>query len=929
MLAFLVALIGLAWLVHLTDKVRRLEAAIDALQFRATDAVVPNPAPPPAEPERPIPISALAARPPVAPSPVPPVEEDEEEELAPAPLAAPARSVFEDLFGGRLPIWAGGITLAVAAVFLVRYSIENGLLPPIARVIAGALFGIALIGGGEAARRWRATADDPRIAQALAGAGIAATYVSILAAIRVYDLIGPLPGFVGLAAVTGGAMLLALRFGAPCAVLGLVGGLAAPALVGASEPNVPGMAFYLMLVVGGLSGLARRQGWLWLSASALLGGFGWAGLLMIGTIDAASGSAMGALLLILALALPVFAKDIAKGGLIRLASLTIGAIEIAALVARGGYAPLEWGFYGLLGVGSVLLARLDRRQAAMPPIALAIALGTVLVWPGPSSVMLMAVLGGITAIFAVPALIDARHAERGRLAALQGAAALCLVPLAAWIKRPDLLSDSGWAALCLGFAAAAGIAARSVWRATDERFAALASASALLATAAALLALPLGATPPAFAAIAGLTLWVARQGDDARLGWTGRLIGLLVPSAILFHLVADRPTIGFDLGLIAAALGLAVAGHIERSKTYAIAWLVVAPMIVALAAHDRLAAILVAPALATAAALLAQVRPGERLRPIPAALSFAGLAALLVVEQMGRWLLAEAPALLGAPVGVTMLPDMADALLRLALPATLLAVVPARLAPAGIVRKGLLAPPAAAIAIALHIVYRHGFALIGTSGSASERILLTTLLIGAGLPALVRPLGATARTAAIASLAIGMARAIWFEMIVCNPLVQAQSIGSWPLLNWLAPASLLPAAILLLVARKPDAARVRRPIDGVAMLVILQFVAASVRQLFHGAVLADGGVTSGESLMYSLGGIATAIGFLLHGLRQGGKDWRIAGLALMIATVLKVFLIDAAGLDGLLRILSFVALGLSLIGIGWLHRRLSTGPTAG
>jgi uncharacterized membrane protein len=43
----------------------------------------------------------------------------------------------------------------------------------------------------------------------------------------------------------------------------------------------------------------------------------------------------------------------------------------------------------------------------------------------------------------------------------------------------------------------------------------------------------------------------------------------------------------------------------------------------------------------------------------------------------------------------------------------------------------------------------------------------------------------------------------------------------------------------------------------------------------------------------------------------------------MIATVLKVFLIDAAGLDGLLRILSFVALGLSLIGIGWLHKRLS------
>jgi uncharacterized membrane protein len=41
----------------------------------------------------------------------------------------------------------------------------------------------------------------------------------------------------------------------------------------------------------------------------------------------------------------------------------------------------------------------------------------------------------------------------------------------------------------------------------------------------------------------------------------------------------------------------------------------------------------------------------------------------------------------------------------------------------------------------------------------------------------------------------------------------------------------------------------------------------------------------------------------------------------MIVAVAKVFLFDASGLDGLLRIGSFVALGLSLIGIGWLYSR--------
>ncbi len=45
----------------------------------------------------------------------------------------------------------------------------------------------------------------------------------------------------------------------------------------------------------------------------------------------------------------------------------------------------------------------------------------------------------------------------------------------------------------------------------------------------------------------------------------------------------------------------------------------------------------------------------------------------------------------------------------------------------------------------------------------------------------------------------------------------------------------------------------------------------------------------------------------------------------MLGAVAKVFLLDASGLNGLLRIASFIALGVSLIGIGWLYSR-SLGP---
>jgi uncharacterized membrane protein len=41
----------------------------------------------------------------------------------------------------------------------------------------------------------------------------------------------------------------------------------------------------------------------------------------------------------------------------------------------------------------------------------------------------------------------------------------------------------------------------------------------------------------------------------------------------------------------------------------------------------------------------------------------------------------------------------------------------------------------------------------------------------------------------------------------------------------------------------------------------------------------------------------------------------------MLLAVAKVFVVDTSGLEGLVRIASFVALGFSLIGIGWLYSR--------
>ena len=49
---------------------------------------------------------------------------------------------------------------------------------------------------------------------------------------------------------------------------------------------------------------------------------------------------------------------------------------------------------------------------------------------------------------------------------------------------------------------------------------------------------------------------------------------------------------------------------------------------------------------------------------------------------------------------------------------------------------------------------------------------------------------------------------------------------------------------------------------------------------------------------------------------------RLASAAVVVLTVLKVFLLDMSGLTGIYQALSFIGLGIVLLGIGWFYQRL-------
>lgn len=909
--------------IQLFDRLKRLERRLEHVEHAlvvarhaedpAPEDVVPVAAmPEPAEPEAPaLEAEPLAWRP---PAPVEPMSEE-----APAPVR---RSFgFEDVFGRYLPIWAGGITLIVAGVLIVKYSIDAGLLSPTVRVIAGVAFGTVLLGAAEAALRNAVRVPDRRIPQSLAGAGIATLYAALLIAANLYHLIGPMTAFVGLALVTVLAGALSLRFGAPSAILGLVGGLAAPALVGADQPNIPLLASYLALTVGGLSALGRSQRWWWLGGLAILGGFGWGlALIFTGVESLATTLSLGVLTLLLAIAFPLL---VGGGRWVRIVAAFAGCAQMAAIVATGGFGGLQWALFGLIAAAIVWLSWRKAAPSELPLASLTVGVLLVLAWPTPDPMLLALVVAGGALIHGVPALWRLWRPE-GRVGAAAQialvATGIALLPLLRLVDG----NPADFAPLALLGAAIAGGSAALGWnqvgRRDDDRFSILSLTAIALTLLAAGLAFQLWTVAPAAALAALAALALGRMAEDRRVEAGG---GAFAVVSLLFLLGtwgaaelmrASGETVPGDTlkGLVRWIVPAAVALCFARWSSDATARRIGAADAVALG-YVALAQLVPAPLLALIPAAmlvgLAWLRREMRAGP----LTVAGLIALgWAALPLSEWLFAGGWALAGQPFLATAVPSIADTLIRVVAPTAALGLV---------VRRGGL-PVRIAISgamfgvVGLHMLWKHVFAIDGQGGfiawGMAERTLWEMLLLALAIGAWRLEL----RRVAAGLGAAALLHFAWFSGLVHNPLWALQAVGPW-----LVPAYALAWTLVALSARVVDtylAARVR---DGARMVLILGFAATALRQLFHGSMPSLGAVTEAEDIAYSLTAILLALGFLYWGTARAAKDWRIASLVLMLGAVGKVFLFDAAGLDGLLRIGSFVALGVSLIGVGWFYSR--------
>jgi uncharacterized membrane protein len=141
----------------------------------------------------------------------------------------------------------------------------------------------------------------------------------------------------------------------------------------------------------------------------------------------------------------------------------------------------------------------------------------------------------------------------------------------------------------------------------------------------------------------------------------------------------------------------------------------------------------------------------------------------------------------------------------------------------------------------------------------------------------------------------------------------------------------LPALAALVLARR---ARGRPPewrgiaASATAIALLFAYVNLELRRLFQGGpLLGDSASTSdGEFYAYSALWLALGILLLAYGIFTHSKPARLASAALVSLTVVKVFLLDLAGLEGVLRALSFLGLGAVLIGIGFVYQKLVFAP---
>lgn len=212
-----------------------------------------------------VPAVAEAASPVEAPTPVPPVVVPQ-----PVPTPAPVIAPYEPdwveravgaardwLLGGNSVVRVGILILFFGVAFLLKYAADNSLLPVEFRLAGVAVGAIVLLGIG-----WRLRDKRPSYALVLQGGGVGVLYLTVFAATRVVPLLSPGMAFPLLVLICALAAGLAVKQNAPAlAFTGSAGGFLAPILISTGQGSHVALFSYYALLNAGIFAIAWFRAW--------------------------------------------------------------------------------------------------------------------------------------------------------------------------------------------------------------------------------------------------------------------------------------------------------------------------------------------------------------------------------------------------------------------------------------------------------------------------------------------------------------------------------------------------------------------------------------------------------------------------------------------------------------------------------------------
>jgi uncharacterized membrane protein len=892
-----------AQLARVHDDLQTLRAQVAALRPVSPELPGTPDAPPETAPVPPVTGAGAAAAPGSPPAaavpagPATPAAADlpADEIVAPGHPPAnsppvPAAPTLEERIGTRWAVWLGGLALALGGDLLVRYSIEQGLFGPEVRVALGATFSLGLIALGEWFRRSERASPVEGIPTAhipgiLTAAGTISAFGTVYAAHALYQFIGPAPAFVLMGAIGIATMLAAALHGPALAGLGLAGAFAVPLLIASQQPSPWPVVLYLAAVAAAAYTLARLRRWLWLACAAVAGATVW-GFALLGPVAGGAADPW---------ALALVAHIGVQLGL----AAAFMAIEPHLTTADAEAAP-DWIATAALAVLSALVVRAlvtpipHDRWLALAAIAVAIL--------------------GLTAWRSAPAA---------------GASALAGIVVLAAVLR--------WPAIIMPFEPSPPGAEQTVSQAPNL---APELGGLLLGpphNVAGFLAFAAFATL-ALAALATLRLWRNRALPIETLGLYA--LAAVVPPLLALVLAYLRIT-QFDrsipFALIAVALAAAfylVADRFDRSappetRTAAMR-LVIGAFASGVAAAMALAFTMgldrgyLTVAFAVTAFTTSIFAVVDR---IPM-LRYVVVAVGLIV--LGR--LAWDPRIMGADVGTW--PILNWLLIGYGAPAAAFLGAGHILKREGEDLAVRLCDALGVLLAALLVFFQIRHALNGgdplapTSGHVEQGLFA---LMGIGFAAVLIRLDLARANPVFraASLVFGVASAVVIATglgLSENPLFTAEPVRGPVVFSTLLLAYLLPGLAAVMLVRIARGVRPDWYVTGAAMLalaLLFGYVTLEVRHAFQGEVLSIWqGAGAPEVWSYSVAWLALGIAFLLYGLWRGSIEARLASAALVVLSVLKVFLYDLTGIGGFWRAFSVICLGAVLIGIGLIYQKL-------